>query len=61
MIELMKELDIPVDATNVSSKEQFEKLRKYGCTFFQGTYLHEPMTADKVEDYIRNYSKPSST
>jgi EAL domain-containing protein (putative c-di-GMP-specific phosphodiesterase class I) len=56
MISLLKEIDIPVDATNVSSEAQFEKLRKYGCTYFQGTYLHEPIPGDQIEDYIRNYS-----
>ena len=61
MISLLKELDIPVDATNVSSADQFEKLRKYGCTYFQGTYLNEPLPSDKVVDYIKNYKKPSST
>ena len=57
MISLLKELDIPVDATNVSSEEQFEKLKKYGCTYFQGTYLYEPIPVDLVIDYIKNYSK----
>ena len=57
MISLLKELDIPVDATNVSSEEQFEKLKKYGCTYFQGTYLYEPIRADRVIDYIKNYNK----
>ncbi len=61
MISLLKELDIPVDATNVSSKDQFDKLRKYGCTYFQGTYLNEPLPANRVVDYIKNYTKPSST
>ena len=58
---LLKELDIPVDATNVSSADQFEKLRKYGCTYFQGTYLNEPLPSDKVVEYIKNYKKRSST
>lgn len=55
MISLLKELDIPVDATNVSSAQQFEKLRDYGCTYFQGTYLYEPIPKDRVIDYIKNY------
>ena len=55
MISLLKELDIPVDATNVGSAQQFEKLRDYGCTYFQGTYLYEPIPKDRVIDYIKNY------
>ena len=52
IIALLGELDIPVDATNVGSKEQFEKLKEYGCTYFQGQYLSEPMTRDSLNDYI---------
>ena len=32
MISLLQEIDIPVDATNVATEEQFNKLRQYGCT-----------------------------
>ncbi len=55
IISLMKELDIPVDATNVSSAEQFTKLREYGCTYFQGTYLNEPLKRSQMIEYIKNY------
>ena len=57
MISLLQEIDIPVDATNVATKEQFEKLRQYGCTYFQGKYLNEPIPRDQVVDYIKNYKK----
>lgn len=57
MISLLDEIDIPVDATNVSSKEQFEKLREYGCTFFQGKYLNEPLTKKDIVGYIKEYKK----
>ncbi|MBP5179880.1 MAG: EAL domain-containing protein, partial [Clostridiales bacterium] len=57
IIELLHELDIPVDATNVQSEEQFEKLKEYGCTFFQGKYLSEPLQKSKIVDYIRSVSK----
>ena len=57
MISLLDEIDIPVDATNVSSKEQFDKLREYGCTYFQGTYLNEPLPKNRIIDYIKDYEK----
>lgn len=57
IIELLHELDIPVDATNVQSEEQFEKLKEYGCTFFQGKYLSEPLQKSKIVDYIKSVSK----
>lgn len=57
MISLLKELDIPVDATNVSSEQQFEKLRDYGCTYFQGTYLYEPIRKDDILNYIQTYKQ----
>ena len=57
MISLLKELDIPVDATNVSSEQQFEKLRDYGCTYFQGTYLYEPIKKSDIISYIKKYEK----
>ena len=60
MISLLNEIGIPVDATNVGTKDQFEKLKKYGCTYFQGTYLNGPIQAEEIVDYIRNYTKPSS-
>ena len=37
-----------------------EKLRKYGCTYFQGTYLNGPIRAEEIVGYIKNYTKPSS-
>jgi len=54
IISLMSELDISVDATNVSSKEQFDRLVSYGCAFFQGTYLSEPLPEYKLKSYIKN-------
>ena len=55
IISLLKEIDIPVDATNVSSEQQFTKLKEYGCTFFQGTYLNEPLPGNQVISYIKSY------
>ena len=55
IISILDEIEIPVDATNVSSANQFNKLRSYGCTYFQGTYLNEPIPRDRIIDYIKNY------
>lgn len=55
IISLMSELEIPVDATNVASKEQFDRLREYGCTYFQGTYLNEPLSKNMIASYISNF------
>ena len=39
------------------SPQQFEKLKEYGCTFFQGKYLSEPLQKSKIVDYIKSVSK----
>ena len=42
MISLIKRLDIKIIAEGVETKEQFEKLSKAGCDYFQGFYICRP-------------------
>lgn len=48
IIDIMHEIDICVCATGVGSEEQYEMLRKYGCDYFQGRVLSEPITETEV-------------
>ncbi len=52
IISLLTEIDIPVDATGVGSKAQFDSLVAFGCKFFQGKHLCDPMTEDKVIGFL---------
>ena len=52
IIELLDEIDIPVCATGVESEHQYKTLLEYGCTYFQGKFLCEPLENDSLEDYI---------
>ena len=53
IISLLNEIDVPVDATGVGTKEQFDSLVSFGCKLFQGKYLCDPMTEDKVKGFLR--------
>ena len=52
IIELLDEIDIPVCATGVESEHQYKTPLEYGCTYFQGKFLCEPLENDSLEDYI---------
>lgn len=54
IIEILTDIDIPVDATGVGSREQFDSLVSFGCAYFQGKFLCDPMPAGEVLDYVRN-------
>lgn len=56
IIELLDEIDMPITATAISSKEQFDLLESYGCTYFQGRYINEPLHDDDVKKYVLNYN-----
>lgn len=56
IIDLLNEIDIPVTATGVSTEEQFNALSNFGCKFFQGHYMCDPMTENELEDYLKSLS-----
>lgn len=53
IIELLREIDIPVDATGVGTEEQFRTLVSFGCKYFQGKYLCEPLRREQMEDFLK--------
>ncbi|MCQ2515844.1 MAG: EAL domain-containing protein [Saccharofermentans sp.] len=54
IISLLNEIDIPVDATGVGTQGQFERLKNYGCTYFQGNHLSEPILQGNVLEYVKS-------
>lgn len=55
IIELLDEIDIPVCATGVENKSQYDNLYSFGCASFQGKYKCEPLEDDKLEAYILSH------
>lgn len=56
IISILQEIDIPVDATGVGTKGQFERLKAYGCTYFQGKYLSEPILQGNILEYVKKHN-----
>ncbi len=54
IIDLLNEIDIPVNATGVASEDQFQALINFGCHYFQGNHLCDPMDEDNVIPYIKS-------
>jgi len=54
IISILSEIDIPVDATGVGTQGQFERLKKYGCTYFQGNHLSEPILQGNILEYVKS-------
>ena len=52
ILALSKHLGLEVVAEGVESLEQFHLLKQYGCKFYQGYYFSEPLSADKMTDYL---------
>ena len=53
IIALLNEIDVPVDATGVGNAEQYKALVEFGCTYFQGKFLCDPMKEDEVMSFLR--------
>ncbi|PKR77229.1 hypothetical protein CEY16_10845 [Halalkalibacillus sediminis] len=49
---ITNELDIPVVAEGVETKEELDYLETYGCQFLQGFYFAKPMPKNKLEEYF---------
>ncbi|MCQ2483212.1 MAG: bifunctional diguanylate cyclase/phosphodiesterase [Clostridia bacterium] len=52
IVSLMNEIDIPVVATGVDNEEQYNMLKEYGCSAFQGKFICAPLKAEELEKYI---------
>ena len=52
ILALSKHLGLEVVAEGVESLEQFHLLKQYGCKIYQGYYFSEPLSADKMTDYL---------
>ncbi len=53
IISLLNEIDVPVDATGVGNAEQYKALVEFGCTYFQGKFLCDPMKDEEVMSFLR--------
>ena len=53
IIALLNEIDVPVDATGVGNADQYKALVEFGCTYFQGKFLCDPMKGDEVISFLR--------
>ena len=53
IIALLNEIDVPVDATGVGNADQYKALVEFGCTYFQGKFLCDPMKDDDVMSFLR--------
>ena len=52
ILALSKHLGLEVVAEGVEALQQFHLLKQYGCKFYQGYYFSEPLSADKMTDYL---------
>ena len=57
IINLCKDLGIPVVSEGVETKEQADILRRYGCDILQGFYYAYPMTKIKLKEFLSNYGQ----
>ena len=53
IIALLNEIDVPVDATGVGNAEQYKALVDFGCSYFQGKFLCDPMKEDDVMSFLK--------
>lgn len=55
IINLCKNLEIPVVAEGVETKEQADILKQYGCDILQGFYFAHPMNKESLQEYLLNH------
>ncbi|HJV75655.1 MAG TPA: EAL domain-containing protein, partial [Noviherbaspirillum sp.] len=56
-IELAKKLNRNSAAVGVETREDWDLLRKLGCTYAQGYYIARPMEGDAVPAWIEEWSQ----
>jgi EAL domain-containing protein (putative c-di-GMP-specific phosphodiesterase class I) len=52
ILDISKELDIPVVAEGVETEAQLQMLRKLGCAIAQGYYFSRPLNVAEFENKI---------
>ena len=52
ILDLAKEMKIPVIAEGVEDKIELQMLRKMGCDIVQGYYFSKPLPVDGFEDLL---------
>lgn len=55
VISMLKQLDYTVLAEGVEDSATFQSLRALGCDEVQGYYYSRPLTADKLEAWLKEY------
>ncbi len=53
IIDIAKNLDVPVIAEGVETEEQLEELKRLGCDLIQGYYFSKPVPAVEFEKFIK--------
>ncbi|RMU59614.1 hypothetical protein ALP29_200825 [Pseudomonas syringae pv. avii] len=54
ILSLGRALDLEITAEGVETAEQYNRLRKMGCPYFQGYFLNRPMRSESLEDVMRS-------
>ncbi|MEJ2142970.1 MAG: EAL domain-containing protein [Gammaproteobacteria bacterium] len=54
IINLCKNLEIPVVAEGVETKEQADILKEYDCDVLQGFYFAHPMDKESLKEFLFN-------
>ncbi len=52
ILALSKHLGLEVVAEGVENLDQFHLLKQYGCKIYQGYYFSEPISPDKMTDFL---------
>ncbi|MGM0630255.1 MAG: putative bifunctional diguanylate cyclase/phosphodiesterase [Pseudomonadota bacterium] len=55
LLRVARALDIDVIAEGVETKQQWELLQQQQCDFAQGYFISEPLTLDKLLDFLRKW------
>ena len=56
VIYMCKAMNYEVVAEGVETAEQLEFLRVHGVNYIQGYFLGQPMNADQISDFIKNFT-----
>ncbi|RMO06908.1 Sensory box/GGDEF domain/EAL domain-containing protein [Pseudomonas coronafaciens pv. zizaniae] len=54
ILSLGRALDLDITAEGVETEEQYNRLHKMGCPYFQGYFLNRPMRSEALEHVIRS-------
>ncbi|KPZ10099.1 Sensory box/GGDEF domain/EAL domain protein [Pseudomonas syringae pv. viburni] len=54
ILSLGRALDLEITAEGVETAEQYNRLRKMGCPYFQGYFLNRPMRSEALEEVMRS-------